>query len=277
MEDLAIHVEEIAVTAGRKTLLSLDSFAVKRGEVVTIIGPNGAGKTTFLKACLGLQRFHRGRLTVLDQPVHRMSGRALNRLRCRVGYVPQVLAQRSEIPITVREVVAIGRTGLAGLFRRLTGEDWQKVDTWIDRLGLSGFSDRAYGDLSGGEQRKVLLARAMVQEPEILLLDEPTSHLDLNAREQMVGILEALFQETRITILLVCHELEVIPPCCRRLAIFIQGRLVDCGNPETVLTSERIDRLYGRGLTVLHRFGRHVVLPNSEFYENPLKKHIGNL
>ena len=277
MEDLAIQVEDIAVTAGRKTLLLLETFTVERGEVVTIIGPNGAGKTTFLKACLGLQRFHGGRLLVLGQSISHLSGRALNRLRCRVGYVPQVLAQRSEMPITVREVVAIGRTGLAGLFHRLTCSDWQKVDTWIDRLGLSNFTDRAYGDLSGGEQRKVLLARTMVQEPEILMLDEPTAHLDLNAREQILGILESLYQQTRMTILLVCHELEVIPPCCQRLAILVQGRLAACGTPEAVLTPDRIDRLYGQGLTVLHSFGRHVVLPNSDLFENPLKNNIGNL
>jgi ABC-type cobalamin/Fe3+-siderophores transport system ATPase subunit len=275
MDDLAIHVEGITVTAGRRTLLSLDTFSVKRGEVVTIIGPNGAGKTTFLKACLGMQRIYRGGLWVLGQSVSHLGGRELNRLRCRVGYVPQVLAQRSEMPITVREVVAIGRTGLAGLFHRLTRGDWQKVDLWIDRLGLSDFSDRAYGDLSGGEQRKVLLARAMVQEPEILMLDEPTAHLDLSAREQMVGIFETLYQQSRMTILLVCHELEVIPPCCDRLAIFIQGQMVDVGQSESVLTPDRIDQLYGRGLTVLHRSGRHVVLPNLKVHEKSFIKPVG--
>jgi len=263
MDAPVIYVENLIITSREKVILDLEALAVRRGEILTVIGPNGAGKSTFLRACLGLIPFSRGQIRVLDQSVGRLNRYAMNRIRRRIGYVPQELASRSEMPITVREVVAIGRTGLAGLFRPLKRKDWHEIETWIDRLGLSNLSDRAYGELSGGEQQRTLLARAMVQEPEILMLDEPTAHLDLSNREQMVKILENLYSQTNITILLICHELEVIPPCCRRLAILDHGRLVDAGPLESVLTTERIRHLYGQGLTVLHRAGRHIVIPDS--------------
>ena len=219
------------------------------------MGPNGSGKTTLLKCCLGLVRPSGGEVRVLGESVAGLRWAGLSRLRCRVGYVPQTLAARSEMPLTVREVVATGRTGIAGLFRRLGREDWRIVDEWLERLGLSSLAGQAYGQLSGGEQRKTLIATAMVQQPEMLLLDEPTANLDLFWREQIVATLESLYARTRLTILLVCHELEVIPACSRRLLLLQSGRASAEGSPEEVLTGERIASLYGGGLRVVHERG----------------------
>ncbi len=257
----AIDVEDLLVRAGGATLLELDRLSVAAGEVVTLLGPNGAGKSTLLGALLGFARARARRLEVLGESVASPGGRRLCRLRRRVGFVPQLLAGRSEMPLTVREVVTIGRIGRAGLFRRLGREDRRRVDEWIDRLGLGPLAGRAYGELSGGEQRKALIAKAMVQEPELLLLDEPTANLDLRWRERIVEAIDSLCREALLTTVMVCHELEVVPPSCRRVVVLRGGRRLADGAPGEVLTSALAGELYGRGLVVERRGGRYAVVP----------------
>jgi iron complex transport system ATP-binding protein len=226
------------------------------------MGPNGAGKTTLLRACLGLAKPARGEVVVLGEDVRSLRGAALAGLRRRIGYVPQLLPARSELPLTVREVVAIGRTAHAGLFHPLSRDDWQTVDQWMDRLGLTALADRAFSQISGGEQRKTIIARAMAQEPELLLLDEPTANLDLGWRERIVETVQTLHAQTRITVLLVCHDLEVLPPACRQVVLLDAGRVSATGSPETVFTTERVSRLYGATLRAVHQGGRHAVVPS---------------
>ncbi|NLX21192.1 MAG: ABC transporter ATP-binding protein [Phycisphaerae bacterium] len=257
----AIALRELTVHVGRRTLLHIADLTLGRGEFLGILGPNGAGKSTLLRACLGMQRHAQGHITMLGHPVRRDGGGRLTALRRQIGYIPQLLPERSEMPLTVREVVAIGRTGIAGLLRPLRTPDWDIIDAWIERMGLTPLAGRGFGDISGGEQRKTLIARAMVQRPKLLLLDEPSANLDLGWRERIVEIIHTLYEEERLTVVLVCHELEVLPACCRRVVVLDQGRIVADGPPEGVLTDERIAGLYGAGLTVLHQAGRHAVVP----------------
>ena len=261
MTSSAIEIRNLTVHAAHRCLLEVGCLQVPAREITAIMGPNGAGKTTFLRACLGLVAASQGEVRVLDCNVTRLSARALAQLRCRVGYVPQILPTRSELPLTVREVVAIGRTGRAGLFHPLIKADWQCVDEWIDRLGLAALSHRAFSEISGGEQRKTILARAMAQQPDLLLLDEPTANLDLGWRERIVETIETLHAETGISVVLVCHELEVIPSSCRRVFLLDHGRMIASGSPESVFTDGRVAALYGTGLRVMHEGGRHAVLP----------------
>jgi iron complex transport system ATP-binding protein len=185
----------------------------------------------------------------------------LTALRQRIGYVPQLQTIGGEMPLTLREIVAIGRTGIRGLLRPLSRDDWHIVDDWIERLGLAGVARQPYAEASGGEQRKALIARALVQEPGLLLLDEPTAHLDMGAREQIVQTLQDLHQQTGLTIILVCHELEVIPPACRRVLLLDRGQVRADGAPEDVFTDQSVQSLYGASLSVLHQNGRHGVFP----------------
>ncbi len=256
-----IRVEDLMVTAGHRRILDVHRLAVHQGELLGLLGPNGAGKSTLIRCLLGLQRHACGVVAVLGQRVDTLNTFALARLRQAIGYVPQLLPIHSELPLTVRETVAIGRTGRAGLFRRLRREDWQMVDEWLARLGLSDAAHRGYAELSGGQQRKALIARAMSQQPALLLLDEPTANLDLGSRERMVACIQQLHQETHVTIVLVCHELEVLPPACRRVALLREGRVDTEGSPEEVFTAARIAALYGEGLAVVHCGGRHAILP----------------
>lgn len=256
-------IENLRVVAGGRTILQVDRLAVAPGEMLGVLGPNGAGKTTLLAVCLGFRRPTAGRVVLLGQEVARLGSRALAALRCHVGYIPQQLAGHSQMPLTVREVVAIGRTGLAGLLQPLTANDWRLTDEAIDRLGLAALRNEPYAHLSGGEQRKTLLARALVQQPRILMLDEPTTHLDLGWREHIVTTLDELCAAERPTVILVCHELEVLPKSCRRLVLLRDGQVRAQGTPEEVLTPACVADLYGPGLRVWHADGRHAVVPFS--------------
>jgi ABC-type cobalamin/Fe3+-siderophores transport system ATPase subunit len=235
----------------------VDRLDVPSGQVVTLLGANGAGKTTLLRCLLGLQGFRAGRLEVLGQ----RPGRRATHLRRRIGYVPQLLPVAGRLPLTVREVVSIGRMGRAGLLRRLGRKDWQVIDRWIDRLGLGELAQRRYARISGGEQRRTLLARAMVQEPRLLLLDEPTANLDLSARERIVARIDRLGRMQDLTVLLVCHELEVIPPACRRVVVMRQGAIIQDGPAGQVLTDATVGTLYDAALRVTQQAGRWATVP----------------
>ena len=261
MSQPAIAIEDLSVTAGRRIILTVESLVLAPGEFIAVMGPNGAGKSTLLRTCLGLQSSVVGQVSLFAQPLDRMNGTALAELRRRIGYVPQLLPGRSELPLTVREVVAIGRTARAGLFHPLSGHDWHIVDKWLERLGLTPLASRAFSQISGGEQRKTIIARAMAQEPELLLLDEPTANLDLGWRERIVETVQTLYTQTRISVVLVCHELEVLPPSCRRVVLLDAGRVAATGSPEAVFTTERVTRLYGAALRPVHQGGRHAVVP----------------
>lgn len=264
MTPAAIAISGLTVRGADRCRLEVDELHAAGGAVTALMGPNGAGKTTLLRASLGLVRAASRCVRTLGEEVTSRRGAALAALRRRVGYVPQLLPGGGELPLTVREVVAIGRTARAGLFTRLTRRDWEVVDHWMERLGLATRADRRFSQLSGGEQRKVVIARAMAQEPELLLLDEPTANLDLGWRERIVATIEALYLETGIGVVLVCHELEVLPPACRQVILLETGRVAASGAPETLFTTERVSRLYGARLQALHQAGRHAVMPGGE-------------
>jgi iron complex transport system ATP-binding protein len=261
MSDTAIEVHRLVVQRAGRNILQVEDLTVRSGQVVVVLGPNGAGKSTLLKCLLGFITPTGGEVRVLGSRIAPRRGISLSGLRCHVGYVPQVLAAHSETPLTVREVVAIGRTGIAGLFRRLTQNDWNIVDSWLKTLGLADLSRRAYSSLSGGEQRKTLIAKAMVQQPEILMLDEPTANLDLFWREQIVATLQSLYEDSGLTIILVCHELEVIPTCSGRLLLLQDGTIMADGRPENILTCQRVEALYGSRLRLVSAGGRYAAVP----------------
>lgn len=261
MTSAAWEVRGLTVHAGHRCLIDIGHIQAEMGGVVALMGPNGAGKTTLLRACLGLVTPARGDITVLGQNLRSLSNRARARLRRRIGYMAQLLPARSEMPLTVREVVAIGRTARAGLFHPLSRQDWQIVDHWIERLDLTALGDQAFSQISGGEQRKTIIARVMAQDPELLLLDEPTANLDLGWRERIVETVQALHEQTRMSILLVCHELEVLPPACRQVILIERGGVTATGSPESVFTAERVRQLYGAALRAVHQDGRHAVVP----------------
>lgn len=262
--DAAVVLDKLRVAIRGREILGIESLRVAPDEVLGVLGPNGAGKSTLLRVLGGFQKPYQGSARVLGSEVNCLSHAQMACFRRQVGYVPQLPAIGGELPLTIREVVAIGRTGARGLFRGLRREDWHLVDCWIDRLGLADVAGAAYTETSGGQQRRAILARVMVQEPRLLLLDEPTAHLDLGAREQIVQIVDQLHRESRLPAILVCHEVEVLPPACARVVILDDGAIQAMGPAEQVLTADGIRAMYGPGFRVLHNAGRHAVLPIAE-------------
>jgi len=269
MSESAVCLERVGVALGGTHVLSDVSAAVPAGELVGIIGPNGAGKTTLLHLLNGLRRPTAGRVQVLGQTVNGLRGAALARLRQRIGYVPQVTATPGTAPIRAREVVEIGRAGKRGLGRRLTAGDHRTAGQCMERLGIAPLAERLYRDLSGGEQRKVHLARALAQEPDLLLLDEPTSNLDPRWQEELTRTVERLWSASGLTVCVVTHETHLLPVSTRRVWLLARGRFVADGRPEEVLTPERLAPAFGVPVQVIERAGRRYVLAGAAADEEP--------
>jgi len=184
MTDYIIDIKDAVVSFREDVALRGVSLKVTAGEFIGVIGPNGAGKTTLLTVVNGLGRLLSGRVRVLGAALDPSNGHAL---RKRVGYVAQAEDIDRRMPMTVREVVMIGRYGVLGLFHRPGKRDWALVDEMLELVGMTHLARRPIGHLSGGEQQRVAIARCLAQEPEIFLLDEPTASLDWKAQ---TGILE---------------------------------------------------------------------------------------
>jgi zinc transport system ATP-binding protein len=196
---------------------------IEAGEFVAIAGPNGGGKTTLLRLALGLERPTRGRVALFDEPARTFGDRA------RIGY----LAQRTRIgvhaPATVREIVEAGRAALRP-FGRLRGEDRDAVEEALERVGMTALARRPLTRLSGGQQQRAFIAKALAAQPRLLVLDEPTTGVDVEAQEALAGLLDRLHNELGVTILYVSHEFGAVEQFVGRL-VLVRGRIVFDGSP----------------------------------------------
>lgn len=236
-----ISVASAIVSYREEVALRGVSLDIWRGELVGIIGPNGAGKTTLLTLINGLGRLVGGEVRVLGQPVMR---RYPSALRQKIGYVPQNQDIDPRMPVNVREAVMMGRYGRIGLLRGPTKSDWHKVDGLLELVGLAHLADRPIGHLSGGEKQRAAIARALAQEPEILLLDEPTTALDRRARVSIMSLIEEIHRSRRLTTLMVTHEIKTATAICDRLVLMKEGRIWAQGRPVEVSREETLDLLF---------------------------------
>jgi ABC-type Mn2+/Zn2+ transport system ATPase subunit len=219
---LAVELRDVtfAYPAGAPVFNGVE-FAVEPGEFVAIAGPNGGGKTTLLRLALGLERPAAGTVRLFGEPV------AGFRRRHALGY----LAQRSRLgldaPATVREVVSAGRVARAGLLGRLRQADRDRVREAIERVGLGSLADRPLAMLSGGQQQRAFVAKALAGEPELLVLDEPTTGVDVEAQEALAALLARLHRDLGVTILYVSHEFGAIEHVVERLVLVRNGIVFD--------------------------------------------------
>jgi zinc transport system ATP-binding protein len=204
-------------------VLSGVDLRVEEGEFVAIAGPNGGGKTTLLRLALGLERPERGRVLLFGEPARTFHDRA------RIGY----LAQRTRIgvhaPVTVRELVEAGRTPIRPL-GRVRAEDREAVAEAIERVGLTQLARRPLTRLSGGQQQRAFIAKALAARPKLLVLDEPTTGVDVEAQEALAALLDRLHNELGVTILYVSHEFGAVEHFVQRL-ILVRERIVFDGPP----------------------------------------------
>lgn len=247
-----------------RTILQIDSLTIPAGSFIGILGTNGAGKTTLLRICAGLVEPTRGRVRIDDVDLTRLSPWRKSRLRQRIGYIPQSAEYNAELPFTLREVVAMGRTSVRPLLSRLNRQDYAIVDEWIDRLGLSDRRNQTFRSLSGGQQQKALIARAMTQDPELLMLDEPGANLDFYWKQQISEMIEQLYRQTRVTVLMVSHETSVLPDACGRIVLMADGRIVADGGAAEVLCPQVLGRAYPGDFRTVVMGGRRYTVSGSD-------------
>ena len=234
---------EKAYVSYRETFALRDiSLKIEAGEFVGIIGPNGAGKTTLLTLVNGFTRVSQGTVSVLGKLVN---GSGRHELRKQVGYVAQITAIDRRMPVTVRDVVMMGRYGVLGLFHRPGENDKKIVENAISMVGMSSIADRPIGNLSGGEQQRVSIARCLAQEPKIFLLDEPTAALDWKAQSEILELVHRIHDEKNLTTLFVTHDMDALPHTCDRVVLMKNGTVVADGPPEKLISIESLSRLYG--------------------------------
>lgn len=248
----------VAVTAGygSGTVLRDCSFAMRSGEVVAVVGPNGAGKSTLLRLLTGLLRPAAGSVALDGIDLATFSRATLAR---RVAVVPQIFD--TLFPFTVREVVALGRTARLGPFGRASADDVAAVDRAIDELELGPLASRRIDRLSGGERQRAVLAMALAQETELLLLDEPTVHLDPGHQLATLELLRELARRRQLAVCAVLHDLNLASTFGSRIVALAEGRVVSDGTPLEVIRADLVNAVFGEGLEVMARDGRPVVLP----------------
>jgi len=235
--------------AGRPTLSEI-SLEVLPGSVFALLGPNGSGKSTLIRVLLGVVTPQRGRAVFRGRAVPDWGRRELAR---EVGVVPQV--EEFHFPTTVREVVAMGRYPHLGLWRGEGARDREAIRGAMERCGVEELAHRSMDALSGGERQRVRIARALAQEPRVLVLDEPTASLDVRYEMAIFELLGRLAREDGVTVLLVTHHLNLAARYASELLLMHQGRAVVRGSPEAVLKGEVLTRVYGWPVAVVRHPG----------------------
>jgi len=239
----------------RVVLRGVDLTA-QAGEVVALIGPNGAGKSTLLRVLAGLLRPDAGTVTIDGTDVTTLDRRSIAR---HVAVVPQVF--ETLFPFTVREIVALGRTSRLGPLGTLGADDARAVARALDEIGATELAERRIDRVSGGERQRAVLAMALAQEAGVLLLDEPTAHLDPTHQRGTLERVATLARARGLAVVAVLHDLNLAAAFASRVVLLADGAVVRDGDPRQVITAELVSAVFGPGLRVVAHDGRPFVIP----------------
>jgi zinc/manganese transport system ATP-binding protein len=258
----AIRLEGATARRGSRLVWSGVDLRIRQGEFVAVLGPNGAGKSTLLDVVLGLLPLSEGTATVLGRPPGAARG--------QIGYLPQRRTFDAATRIRGREVVRLGLDGsrwgfpLPARFSPASRRANRRVEEMIELVGASAYASRPIGELSGGEQQRLLIAQALVREPRLLLLDEPLDSLDLSNQAAVAGLVQRICESQGVTVLLVAHDVNPILSYLDRVVYFAEGRGIE-GPPREVIDGPTLSRLYGAPIEVLEASdGRLVVVGTPE-------------
>jgi iron complex transport system ATP-binding protein len=236
---ISLAARDLSHGYGRRTVLNAVSFSVREGEFFIIIGPNGSGKTTLVKTISGTLQPGRGEIEILGRPIQSYSGRQLGRKLAVVAQAPP-----SDIPFSVAEVVLMGRSPHLGLLAVEKKEDLDLAERAMSFTNVAHLAGRRFDQLSTGERQRVFIARAICQQPRIIVLDEPTAALDLAHQVHVMELLDRLRVEDGITIIMVSHDLNLAALYADRLLLLKGGGVVSLGTPNEVLTFQTLEHAY---------------------------------
>jgi iron complex transport system ATP-binding protein len=250
-----LQVEGLSVALGGREVVSSVSFSLEKGTWLGIVGPNGAGKSTLLRSIAGLVE-HEGEVRIGDRRALEATRREAARL---VAFVPQRPVFPPAMPIT--DYVLLGRSAHHSLLGAETTRDRQVVAAVLERLQLGGLADRPLGQVSGGEAQRAVLARALAQEAPVLLLDEPTTSLDLGHGQQVMELVDSLRKEHALTVVSAIHDLTTAAQYAEELMLLVAGSVVAAGPPDQVLTQASIAKYFGADVDLFSSPSGLVVAP----------------
>lgn len=240
MNNSIVKVENLLFAYNGEDILKGISLTLERGELLGIIGPNGSGKSTLIRLISGLISPRQGNVSLKERAISSYSRRDIARI---IASVSQEIDR--DFPFTVREIVAMGRAPYMGRFSVESEIDKKIIDEAITLTDISDYVSRFPYQLSGGERQRMLIARALAQEPEILLMDEPTSHLDLNHQIEINRLVMKLKEEKRMGVIYVTHDLNIAAECCDRVIMLKRGEIIAEGKPFDVINAGNINTVYG--------------------------------
>jgi ABC-type Mn2+/Zn2+ transport system ATPase subunit len=249
MNNCLINFQNVSLGYGKKDVLSNLNFGVFKNDFLGIVGPNGAGKSTILKAILGILKPKTGKIT-FSTGIQK---------KVKIGYVPQRGTLDVIYPITVLDMVLMGEYRQIGCFKPIGDSHKKKAFDALDHLGITDLAQNLFSDLSGGQKQRALIARAIISEPEILILDEPTDGLDLESQQAIMNLITHFFKEHQIAILLVSHHLNLVINYARRIALIEKGTF-QIGGIENILTQTNLRQIYNIPLTITEINGEKVIL-----------------
>jgi iron complex transport system ATP-binding protein len=251
----SVELRGVTVALGGRPVLSGVSASVGSGDWVALVGPNGAGKSTLLRAVCGLQKYA-GSIIVDRIDLSALGRRDVAR---RIALVPQTPTTPTEL--TVSEYIVLGRVPHSGYLAKPSRRDREAVTRTLERLDLSALRDRRLGSLSGGERQRAVLARALAQEAPLLLLDEPTTGLDIGRQQHVLELVESLRVEAALTVISAMHDLTLAGQYADRLLLLSHGQLIADGSAREVLTEAQIGAHYQASVRVLDERQNVVVVP----------------
>lgn len=236
-----LEIENASIGYGEKVILRDLSFQVPHGARVAVVGPNGAGKSTLFKALVGILPLQIGRILI--------HGELLGAHKDCVAYIPQREDVDWKFPVTVSDVVMMGRFGQIGWLNRPSKMDKQLVHRSMEQMGIANLADRSIGQLSGGQQQRAFLARALAQEPHILLMDEPFTGVDVTTQETTLNLLDHL-RSQHVTAIVSTHDLNLAASRFD-LVLLLNHRLIAFGTPQEVFVKENLAQAFGNSLLVM--------------------------